>query len=286
MNPRELLGNGEIESALSLMLEIALGDSALSDDITILLSRLRQSERQGALGTLTPDALTAQRAQITQGALRLARQLEPALAARERASASLTPVAVSATPFVATPVTAVPVAQPRSSPLRVFVSYAHEETGSPTGTESIWLDALLVHLRPLQREGLLDVWSDRQIARGASFDRAIRQQLESADVAILLVSPRFLASEYVYNTELPILLTRRQRAETTFYVLVLEHCDLGGTRYPFSAPDIGAHELTLASIQAMHSPRHPLAGMARSEAEAILARLASELRALAGSAAR
>jgi hypothetical protein len=47
-------------------------------------------------------------------------------------------------------------------PIKIFFCYAHEET---------LLKKLKTHLKPLQRDGLIDVWHDRDITAGTEGSR-------------------------------------------------------------------------------------------------------------------
>ncbi|EIV94381.1 TIR domain-containing protein, partial [Frankia sp. QA3] len=84
-----------------------------------------------------------------------------------------------------------------------FVCYSHRD--------SYWLDRLLVHLNPLERAGVLDVWSDRRIGLGDDWRRRISDALNAARFAVLLVSADFLASEFIRTVELPRLLAAAER---------------------------------------------------------------------------
>ena len=61
---------------------------------------------------------------------------------------------------------------------------------------------LKIHLRDEQ----FRAWDDTRIQPGALWDAEIQQALEAATVAVLLVSTNFLASSYVSDNELPVLL--------------------------------------------------------------------------------
>ena len=76
-------------------------------------------------------------------------------------------------------------------PVKVFYSYAHKD-------ESL-RDELAKHLSPLQRRGLLYAWRDRRIPHGSEWDPEIKQHLEAAQIILLLISPDFLASDYLDN---------------------------------------------------------------------------------------
>jgi hypothetical protein len=78
---------------------------------------------------------------------------------------------------------------------KVFVSYSHEDR--------IWLDRLGQHIAVLERRGLVELWSDARIAAGAEWKREIDKALSDAKVAVLLVSPAFLKSEFIWAEEMP-----------------------------------------------------------------------------------
>lgn len=50
-------------------------------------------------------------------------------------------------------------------PVKIFFCYAHED-------EAL-LDQLKRYLKPLQRQGLIDVWHDRDISAGTEWEKAI-----------------------------------------------------------------------------------------------------------------
>jgi hypothetical protein len=84
---RALLAEGKLEDALQSLIDAAStrGDR-LADDATLLISRWRSAQRAADLGTITSDKLAEQRAQITQGALRLLRDLGPSTSRGARAA--------------------------------------------------------------------------------------------------------------------------------------------------------------------------------------------------------
>ncbi len=79
-------------------------------------------------------------------------------------------------------------------PVKIFFCYAHKD-------EAL-LKKLKAHLRPLQRQGLIDVWYDREISAGTEWEHEISQHLDEAQIILLLVSPDFMNSDYCYGTEM------------------------------------------------------------------------------------
>jgi WD40 repeat protein len=85
----------------------------------------------------------------------------------------------------------------------VFVSYSHEDAK--------WRRKFLVMLQPLVRNRGLDVWADEYIEVGDDWERDITGAIDRAALALLLVSPEFLASRFILDVELPALLQQRAR---------------------------------------------------------------------------
>jgi nucleoside 2-deoxyribosyltransferase len=78
---------------------------------------------------------------------------------------------------------------------QVFISYSH--------SDAEYLDRLLVHLKPLEKEDLIDLWVDTRLRAGDRWRKEIDNALQRAMVAILLVSADFLASDFITDNELP-----------------------------------------------------------------------------------
>ena len=91
----------------------------------------------------------------------------------------------------------------------IFISYAHEDVE--------WKDRLVKQLNVLEAEGILDVWDDSEIGPGQDWNAEIERRIQSADVAILLISADFLTSKFIKANEIPPLLERRQRDGVTIF---------------------------------------------------------------------
>lgn len=85
----------------------------------------------------------------------------------------------------------------------IFISYCHKD--------KTFFDALLLHLKPLERAGLITTWSDKKIIPGANWMEEIKNALAYAKVAVMMVSPAFLASEFINDHELGPLLERADK---------------------------------------------------------------------------
>lgn len=109
----------------------------------------------------------------------------------------------------------------KSKPVKVFVSYAHKDEA--------YKDELLEHLSGLRRQGFIEQWTDRAILAGDKWDDSIRKSLAEAQVVLFLVSPSFLASDYIQDNEIRIALERNRPQEHGGVKIVpvpIRNCDI------------------------------------------------------------
>jgi hypothetical protein len=85
---------------------------------------------------------------------------------------------------------------------KAFISYSQKD--------ELWKDRLMVNLAVLEFEGLLHVWADTRLSAGEAWYESINNAMDYSRVAVLLVSPDFLASKFIRNEEVPRLLQLHQ----------------------------------------------------------------------------
>ncbi len=121
----------------------------------------------------------------------------------------------------------------------VFISYSH--------ADKRFLDELRIHLKPLERIAKLNAWSDQQIAAGAEWLEEIEKALGRAKVIVLLVSPQFLASDFIHDQELMPSLQKAGQARARILWIPVRPCSFEATG--------------LKKYQAVIPPERPLALM-------------------------
>ena len=80
--------------------------------------------------------------------------------------------------------------------VKVFISYAHDDEQY----FKVFIDRLEKVLKP-SPDFEYQIWDDRDILVGSDWNKSIQDNLASADLAILLVSDSFLASDYIEAKE-------------------------------------------------------------------------------------
>jgi hypothetical protein len=137
---------------------------------------------------------------------------------------------------------------------RVFISYSR--------SDSKWLERIRIHLKPLEREGRIDLWDDTKIEAGAVWRDDIAKALDMAKVAVLLVTADFLASEFIVENELPPLLAAAAKDGLVIIPVIV-------------SPSRYANTEELGKFQAINPPSRPLSAMSKSEQEALLVKVST-----------
>ncbi len=99
------------------------------------------------------------------------------------------------------------------NPIKIFFCYAHKD--------EMLLNKLKTHLVSLKRLGLIDFWHDRDINAGTEWEREISDQLNLAQIILLLISPDFMNSNYCYSVEMKYALERHKRGEARVISVIL-----------------------------------------------------------------
>lgn len=100
--------------------------------------------------------------------------------------------------------------------LKVFISYAHEDT--------IFREQLQKFLSNMLRANQIEIWHDNKIYAGEPWDHTIKQKLAEADVAVVLTSQDLLASDYIQQTEMPLMIKLHQERGLTILPVLLKDC--------------------------------------------------------------
>ena len=134
-------------------------------------------------------------------------------------------------------------AVPEEKPGRVFVSYSH--------MDKAWLEKLKIMYKPLPWGKDATVWDDTLIQPGGEWEKAIGDSLAAAEVAVLLVSPNFLASDFIREKELPRILdaARRKQILVLWVLLAASFYEAVGLQIYQAAHDIKRPLETLGRAQ-------------------------------------
>ena len=139
---------------------------------------------------------------------------------------------------------------------RVFVSYCRRDEQ--------WLKRLRIHLKPLEREGVFDVWDDTMIEPGRNWRTEIEKAIAEASVAVLLISKDFLASDFISEVELPALLQATRDQDIKILHVFLNPCRVKQMKF-------------LDDLQAVNSPDRTLSDMTEAEQDRIFVHIADQI---------
>jgi hypothetical protein len=103
-----------------------------------------------------------------------------------------------------------------SAPI-IFYSYSNDDEDH--------LQALINHLSLLRSEGKISEWYSKKILPGDDWNESISRQLDLAQIFLLLISPSFMASKYIWDKELKRALERQRSGESLIVPVILTSCD-------------------------------------------------------------
>jgi hypothetical protein len=137
---------------------------------------------------------------------------------------------------------------------KVFISYSHKDIK--------WVERFQVHLKPLEREGIVERWDDTMLKPGSEWREEIKNAIEAAKVAVLFISADFLASEFIVKNELPPLLAAADRGGAVIIPVIIGHSRFEQTT-------------NLSRFQTLRDnpPSKPLGTMTKANQEKVLVRL-------------
>lgn len=129
--------------------------------------------------------------------------------------------------------------------INIFISYSH--------ADKKWLHRLEKHLKALKRFfSNIEYWDDTRLKGGDKWKQEIGKAIEKANIAVLLVSPDFLASDFVATDELPPLLRKAEEEGTRILPLIVAPC-------AFSLSELN-------EFQAINDPNRTLADLGTDDA--------------------
>jgi len=98
-----------------------------------------------------------------------------------------------------------------------FISYSRKDLK--------YLEEFKVHISGLTRKGLIEDWTDQEIIPGKEWESILKEKLHSSDIIFFLVSPDFIASDYINDIEIKMALERYYRGEVIIVPIIIRPCD-------------------------------------------------------------
>ncbi len=138
------------------------------------------------------------------------------------------------------------------APGSIFISYSRKDKR--------YLDELHTHLALHVREGAIVYWDDTRILAGSRWRDELNNALDTAKIALFLVSADFFASDFIFKHEMGPLLKAAQERGVVVLSVVLGACAF--------------RDSELAKFQAVNAPSDPLNRMTRGKRDVVWERVA------------
>jgi hypothetical protein len=140
--------------------------------------------------------------------------------------------------------------------LQLFVSYGKEDVEHMVRLRQI--------LRPLERRGVLQSWTDVDTPAGADWERELLGRIGTCDLAVLLVGGELLGSDHFITHQLPRLYARHEAGRCRILWMLTRPC-------------LWESVLELSALQPLITPQRPLSVMTEADAQVSLVEVARQL---------
>lgn len=132
---------------------------------------------------------------------------------------------------------------PKAPRDRVFLSYSRDE-------DKKWFEMFRDELKLQLPDGGAGLWYDRQIEAGDKWDEEIEEALHRTKVALLLVTPRYMESEYISKKELPHFLgaAEEEGLRIMWVPVIYTPAQMMKPLAPFQSPRPGGMEAPLDNL--------------------------------------
>lgn len=152
----------------------------------------------------------------------------------------------------------------------VLIAYSHRDRDM--------LGELQVHLKPLQKAWLLDLWDDLRVDSGPRGEDELRRAVAATRVLVLLVSPGLLGSPFITEHGLPAMLAAQEHPRAAVMCLYLRPAMdvFADTRF-VDPRDGSARTIRITQFRGLNDPLHPLAAQEKRARHGILRAAAEEI---------
>jgi hypothetical protein len=100
--------------------------------------------------------------------------------------------------------------------MKGFISYAHKDFRQ--------YEELRTHLKAVERIYGIDFWADTRIKPGNYWNDKISAAIADASVHLLLFTPAFIESDYIFDHELPAIKKQHRERGDLVLPLILKPC--------------------------------------------------------------
>ena len=112
----------------------------------------------------------------------------------------------------------------------------------------------------------MDVWSDKKIKAGDKWKNEIEKVLKDTNIAILLISADYFASDFIVHNELPPLLENATKKGTHIIPVIIKPCGF-------------IRDSNLKAFQAINEPKEPIISLPENKQEEIYEKLVEVIEA-------